>query len=169
MEAALLQSSDDSDNEATQNQGEREQLAKAKHAALGLLARREYSKAELRERLGRKSELSQGAIEGLLAELAAEGWQSDERFAESFMNSRIAQGKGPLRIRQDMKLKGLDSDLIDVMLDRDSSLWRDLAKSVLDRKYSNANIVDAKEKARRLRFILSRGFPYSLVSDLIRS
>lgn len=156
------------DAEQAQSQALRERYGQVKHAAMGMLARREHSRSELREKLSSKADGDQSLLERVLDELAEAGWQSDERFAESYFRSRVAQGKGPLRIRQDMKIKGLDANLIESLVDCDSSFWREQAQSVLDRKYQNSRVSDAKEKAKRLRFILSRGFPYGLVSDLMR-
>ena len=45
---------------------------------------------------------------GLFGGLTDEGLQSDARYAGSFVQSRINQGKGPIRIRQELKERGFD-------------------------------------------------------------
>lgn len=63
-------------------------------AAHRWLARRDYSRRELRERLQREG-LGAEDAEALVAELADGWWQSDERFAEMLVRTRARQGKGP--------------------------------------------------------------------------
>ena len=69
--------------------------------AMDFLARREYGQAELVKKLADKG-YQRSIVEGELQRLTDEGLQSDTRFAESFVQSRINQGKGPVRIRADL-------------------------------------------------------------------
>ena len=63
------------------------------------LARREYGYQELIDKLAKAGFVVD--VAGSVVEvLRDENLQSDQRFAESFVQSRIAQGKGPVRIRQ---------------------------------------------------------------------
>ena len=73
--------------------------------ALGLLARREHSRREL------KNKLRQGGYEGeeahaAIERLGAQQYQDDDRFAEALLRSRIAQGHGPMRLRVELKSHG---------------------------------------------------------------
>ena len=58
--------------------------------AMDFLARREYGRGELENKLC-KAGFDAEAVAKALAHLTDEGLQSDERFAESFMQSRINQ------------------------------------------------------------------------------
>lgn len=142
------------------------QLHKLTNAALGLLARREYSRGELEERLLRRSS-DQRIVDQVLDALAEQGMQSDQRFTENFVRYRIAQGKGPIRIRQDLRQKQISSEHIDQHLDQDADFWAHCAKEVYSRKYGCQAFNGEKDFAKRLRFMVSRGFSAQQVYPLI--
>ena len=73
--------------------------------AMNLLARREHSRAELKEKL-LKREFEPDEVEATVASLADRNLISDERFAESFATGRIRRGQGPVRIRQELRQRG---------------------------------------------------------------
>ena len=121
------------------------------------LARREHGRVELANKLtkfGFDPHIADDAIERLIAD----GLQSDERFVEAFVRSRINQGKGPARIRADLKHRGLPGSLIDNGLLGAEQNWYDLAREVHARKFGHNRPRDFKEKARQMRFLQSRGF-----------
>ncbi|WP_370978961.1 regulatory protein RecX [Agaribacterium sp. ZY112] len=140
------------------------------HAAVALLARREYSKGELEERLLKKTD-AYHEVEAVVERLSEQGLQSDERFCESFVRYRIEQGKGPLKIRQDLKFKKISEELISLHLDIARELWFERAVSVLLRKFpalpQESGQLEAKEKAKCLRFLLSRGFSSDIAYDAL--
>jgi regulatory protein len=125
--------------------------------AMDFLARREYGCGELEKKL-----INAGYETAIVAEevgrLASEGLQSDERFAESFIQSRINQGKGPVRIRQDLKERGLGSAAIDSALSGCGADWHELAREVRRRKFGGAVPREFRERARQMRFLQYRGF-----------
>ncbi|MEF8833665.1 MAG: RecX family transcriptional regulator [Halofilum sp. (in: g-proteobacteria)] len=63
-----------------------------------LLARREHAAAELAAKLEQRG-YARAAIDAEIEQLAAEGLQSDERFAMLFVEQRVARGDGPLKLR----------------------------------------------------------------------
>ncbi len=136
------------------------------NAALGLLARREYSKGELQERLNRRSSNSE-LVFHVIEALEEQGLQSDERFSEHFVRYRIDQGKGPHRIKQDLRQKHVPDTLIEQFVSNDSEFWAERAAEVYSRKFKDTPLADEKDKAKRLRFMVSRGFSAHLVFDLI--
>lgn len=126
-------------------------------AAMNLLARREHSRKELRNKLKRRfpDEL---LVDDVLQHLADEKLQSDGRFAESFVRQRISTGKGPLRLRHEMGERGLTDTDIEVALASVKVDWYALAEDVLHKKFPNIKSQDIKEKARCSRFMQYRGF-----------
>ena len=64
---------------------------------MDFLARREYGKTELTKKLADKGYAFR-IVEQEIQKLTDERLQSDDRFAEAFVQSRINQGKGPVRI-----------------------------------------------------------------------
>jgi regulatory protein len=121
------------------------------------LARREHSLAELREKLA-KREFPPEAIEAAVAGLAADGLVSDERFADSLIAVRIRTGKGPLRIRGELKQRGVSAELIRLHMDKAGADWDQLAREVRERKFGAEVPEDFKEKAKQMRFLEYRGF-----------
>lgn len=126
--------------------------------AIRLLARREYSRAELVERLARRGH-EPGDVADALASLAEEGLQSDARFAESFLRSRVMRGQGPLKIRSELERRGLDRERIrTVFADEEEEVdWFALAREALAKRFTGPGD-SPRERARRERFLASRGF-----------
>lgn len=136
-----------------------------KNSALGSLARREHSRKELRDKLLRKN-ANLALVDRVLDELLEDGYLSDQRFAESFYRYRMSQGKGPVRIRQELKLKGISDDTISEVVNEDESFWFEQALELQRRKFNDVTEFTPKEKARQIRFMLSRGFPYPIINAL---
>ncbi len=147
---------------------------------MDLLARREHACHELASKLSRKFSpfiesddcpLSSDQFHDVIAEqiqrLTEENLQSDERFVESFINGRKAQGKGPLRIRQELEQRRVSSELIEAYLDESDEQWQELARQVYQRKYGSADAVAYQEKSKRLRFMQYRGFSLCIIFSLI--
>ncbi|MDR5900748.1 regulatory protein RecX [Halomonas icarae] len=129
--------------------------------ALRLLARREYSRAELAERLAAKGH-SQADIGECLDELAAQGLQSDTRFAESFLRSRLFRGQGPVKIRLEMERRGLDPEEVREAFAAGEVDWQALACETLSRRFPGPGD-SPRERARRERFLAGRGFDFDQV------
>lgn len=139
--------------------------------AIGLLARREYSRQELAERLAAKGHGAEAIAECLDA-LAEQGLQSDERFAEGFLRSRILRGQGPLKIRLDLERRGLDREVIRQAFDeaarRGEGDWFVLACEALVRRFSGPGDTP-RERARRERFLAGRGFDFDQVRHALET
>ena len=90
--------------------------------------------------------------------LNAEGLQSDTRYAESFVQSRINQGKGPVRIREELRERGLRSADVDQAIEDAGQDWFSLAHEVRERKFGSSLPSDFPEKAKQMRFLQYRGF-----------
>jgi len=129
----------------------------ARKKAMDFLARREYGQTELVKKLADKG-FDRSVAEQVIVKLAEEGLQSDQRFAESFVQSRINQGKGPVRIRLDLGQRGINDAAIQIALETSDANWCELAHQVLVKKFGRARPADFKDKARQMRFLQYRGF-----------
>jgi regulatory protein len=99
--------------------------------------------------------------------LTDENLQSDERFAENFVRYRSDLGFGLMHIRQDMRQRGL-SDLEIASAIEDAKIdWRAIAALVYHKKFGQVPAPDIKEKAKRIRFMLYRGFRSENYQDLL--
>lgn len=124
--------------------------------AMDLLARREHSVAELRRKLMDKG-YQKAAVDEQLQKLEGENLVSDQRFTESYVNYRSKKGFGPLRIKQELKEKGINEILARDYLN-DAEFWRGLAKEVREKRFGRSLPRDYKDKAKQLRFLQYRGF-----------
>ncbi|WP_415892531.1 regulatory protein RecX [Neptuniibacter sp. PT8_73] len=125
--------------------------------AIQLLSRREYSYKELSQKLARSVE---GAdLDSVLQSLEEEGYLSDQRFCESFVRMRVGQGHGLIRIRFDLKQKGIASELLASCLEDLDIDWFVQAEELYRRKYREPLAgKDFKERSKRMRFMSQRGF-----------
>ncbi len=129
----------------------------ARKKAMDFLARREYGRVELIRKLADKG-FERNVAEEAVSRLTADGLQSDDRFTEAFVQSRINQGKGPVRIRLDLGQKGISDSTIEIALEEADPDWRALAREQRVKKFGGATPSDFKEKARQMRFLQYRGF-----------
>ncbi|RQW83880.1 MAG: regulatory protein RecX [Methylococcus sp.] len=121
---------------------------------MGYLARREHSQLELTQKLSRKG-FPMDIVSQVIAELSIRGLQSDSRYAEIYVRSRLSRGYGPLRIRQELRHRGIDAKLLADLqpVGADDNLLK-----IHDRKFGAGPPKNLEERAERERFLLRRGF-----------
>ncbi|KPP97136.1 regulatory protein RecX [Marinobacter sp. HL-58] len=137
---------------------------KARSAALRLLARREHSRMELSLKL-RQRKIDTDVIERVLDNYEAEGWLSDERFADVYARQRMDLGYGPLRILAELQQRGVHTvpECIGTMTD---AQWAERATLLREKRFGLGDISeDWDEKVRQARFLARRGF----ASDQVES
>lgn len=132
---------------------------------VGLLARREHSRAELLRKLSARG-FQPAAVRSVVDALADRGLQSDERFAELFVRQRFANGIGVQRVRAELAQRGIESTIIDAALAGQEDDPVERATELLARRYRRA-LADAdavsvapRERQRLLRFLAQRGFDF---------
>jgi regulatory protein len=133
--------------------------------AVAYLARREYARSELRDKL-----LATGAssdeVDPVLDTLAAQGYLSDARFAQALVRQKHG-AYSQRSIAQTLKARGVAGEVVTEALagaDADDAttlvaLWR--------RRFGRAP-ADDRERARQVRFLQSRGFGLSAILKLLR-
>ena len=126
--------------------------------ALQYLARREYSRAELRGKLlphvqadADFEQVSLVNLDALLDDLAARGWLSDARAATQLVHAKRSRF-GTQRITHDLRQKGITEELISAALPESKDSELEAARSVWRKKFGTLP-QDAKEKARQIRFL----------------
>jgi len=127
------------------------QESKCYSAALKMLMRREYSKLELFKKLQLMG-YDDDIINSSISKLVEQNYQSDERFVESFILMRFNQGKGPIKIALELKLRGINT------FDLSAFDWFQSAKEIRQKKFGDVSSLEYKEKAKQKRFLQSRGF-----------
>ena len=131
-------------------------------AAVRLLAAREHSRAELERKLATKGH-QEDAFGPVLDDLEQRGLLSDQRFAEQYVAQRVRKGYGPLRIRAELRERGVSSELIAEALDHGDHDWPGLLRDVRAGRFGKGFPADRRDAVRQARFLAQRGFPESLV------
>ena len=141
-----------------------------KARAVALLARREYSRAELRERLAVGGERNAAAltdIDAVLDELAALGYLSDTRFAKALVQQKSG-GYSRRAIGAVLKARGVAGEAATDALAGSEIDDQDAMVALWQRRFGKPP-ADEKQKARQVRFLQSRGFALSAIFKLIRN
>lgn len=135
--------------------------AELKARALRFLARREHSRSELERKLAPHARSTE-ILQGVLSELEGRKLLSNHRFAEG--RTRILARKyGAAKIRQDLKARGIDDETISRCTPGDEL---ERGRAILERKYRSVAST-REEKAKRARFLQSRGFSMDVVHALV--
>ncbi|AJR07564.1 recombination regulator RecX [Photobacterium gaetbulicola] len=134
----------------------------AKQAAVRYLSRRDHAEQELQQKLLARG-YEHAEVDEAVTLCQDYNWLDDARFAERLLNNGIAKGGGLLRIRQEMAFKGIHEEVVSQLFEDDDFDWFEHAREVARRKYGDSPMESDKEKARRLRFMQSRGFDFEQV------
>ncbi|HEY2863803.1 MAG TPA: regulatory protein RecX [Casimicrobiaceae bacterium] len=137
-----------------------------KAQAVRLLARREYARSDLEQRL-----LAKGApradVAAVLDELVARGLLSNERYARAL----VAQKSGRYSRRSiggELKRHGVDAEAIGAALS-DAGVDDDTALIALWQRRFGVAPSNDREKARQVRFLQARGFDLSAILKMLRT
>jgi regulatory protein len=137
-----------------------------KGTAIRLLARRDYGRTELAQRLSRGGAAVE-EIEAVLDEMAALGFLSDERYAELLVRQK--QGRYAKRaIAQTLKERGLDRETAEAALSTLETADEADEALALWRKRFNAPPQDERERNRQMRFLLSRGYSMAVAFKVLK-
>jgi regulatory protein len=140
--------------------------------ALKLLARRELSEAQLRDRLTRRKHDSE-AVDAAVERLRDERALDDTRVAEAIARSQTAlRRRGKLRVRLEIERAGITAatarrvvDEVFADLDADALLDAALAK----RLRPGQDIADDRMFNRLYRYLVGQGFDPDRVMALLRT
>jgi regulatory protein len=133
--------------------------------ALRFLSRREHSLQELRKKLLPFAE-SESELDELLLKLQKQEWLSDERFAEGLVR-RKSERYGSRRIVDELKQNGIDQETVSRLKDdlKESDAQR--AHDLWQKKLDGLVPIDQKDRAKQMRYLVSKGFPLDQVSKII--
>jgi regulatory protein len=133
--------------------------------ALGFLARREHSRAELRRKLLPHAESPEG-LDALLEDLVQRKFLSESRFAEA--RAHVMSRKfGAARIEHDLRARGVSEEGA-ASAAREARITEfERALEIWRRKFGTPAL-DLKERARQARFLLARGFSTDVINRILR-
>ena len=133
--------------------------------ALRYLSRREHSRQELRKKLLPYAE-SDIELDELMTKLETQSWLSDERFAESLVR-RKSERYGSLKIIDELKQQGIEGDSLIEIKERLKITDATRAWELWQRKFDSFVTKDPKEKSKQMRYLVSKGFPLSVVIKIV--
>jgi regulatory protein len=125
--------------------------------ALKLLAGRDFGRRELLTRLQRKG-YSAAVSTAVVDQLAAERLLSEGRFVSQFIRQHAGRGHGPVRIRLELRERGIDLEAIEAALDDSGEDWVESARLARRRKFGAELPANLRERAKQARFLQYRGF-----------
>jgi regulatory protein len=131
-------------------------LAKIRSLILDLLSRREHSAWELQRKLVARGYQS-NLIGAVLIELCRDNLQSDQRFTENYIRSRVEHGFGPHRIAAELKERGVSKKLIISCLEQEDQ-WDSQVIKARNKRFGQALPSSPKERNQQIRFLQYRGF-----------
>ena len=142
-------------------------LSKEKNYLLYLLAKQDYSRKQLSDKLYQRENISADEIEALLDEFEKNKWLSDERFARVFVSSEIAKLRGKKRIvNTAVYQKGLSYGLIEESLSNEEIDWFELCQQCLHKKYKDISLLqkDFKLKQKAMNYLTYNGFSFDEIN-----
>jgi regulatory protein len=127
-----------------------------RQAALRLLARREHTRSELERRFARTGAPAED-IATVLDALERDGYLSDTRFANALVAHKAGR-YGKRAIAYALRERGIDHDVmceaLEALAGRDEIAE---AIALLARRFTGAPR-DDRDRARRMRFLIARGY-----------
>jgi len=145
-------------------------------SALRILRYRFNSEHELRRKLAAKR-FQKGDVDAAIERLRQEKWIDDERFAGSYIRTRMAKRVGPGRIKRELSAAGVDRATADRSLSEnrdDERTSSDLAaiadkrRRILVRRHGEEYVRSAEGKSRLAAYLIHQGYPVDQVRELLR-
>ena len=143
---------------------------RAKLRAMNLLTKRPYTEKKLRQKLA-EGKYPEGIIDIALAYVKSYGYIDDEAYARDYISYHMAS-ESPLRIRQKLMEKGIDSDIISACLEeQDEDAVRELQirqiQQLAQKKNHGQIPADPQESAKVIQYLLRKGYALSLIKDAL--
>lgn len=142
-------------------------MNKALGYAFRLLKYRPRSEHELRQRLKRRG-FSDSIITETLIFLKDKGLVDDLEFARIWVESRIKKPLGIHRLKQELRIKGIDKNLIEQVIERVGSRYNEeetIGNLIQRRMERLRHIEPAKAKRRIFLYLLRRGFSSERIQE----
>jgi regulatory protein len=138
-----------------------------------LLAAKQRSVEELRERLLEGRGATPQIVETVIERLREYGYLDDARFAQSYASLRVQQRPiGRQRLQRDLWLKKIDKQTAEAALDQvfEQTPEEDLIDKAIAKRVRLRGKPKTREDAKKLfDHLLRQGFPFELVSDKVRA
>lgn len=155
-------------DENDKNQGKAKKTAES--VALNYISYRDRSIFEMRSHLEKK-DYPLGEIELCLENLIDWGLLDDESFCKKLISHNKDKQRGSIRVRQELREKGIDRELAEICLDQEYSKEEELeiAMNLAEKIIAGEKdqMLDDRLKAKIARRLASKGFPGNLVYTVL--
>ena len=131
--------------------------ADVRDIAMRYLTRREYGIEELRQKLLQRDS-DPDIAEKVVTDLVDENLVSDQRFTEMYVRMRIRRLFGPLKIRGELRSRGISEHLIAAAMPDGQETWFDVATQWADKRCHGE--LDYAGRAKFYRSLMNRGFTH---------
>ena len=139
---------------------------RAKEKALWLISYRDHSKKELVDKIKRTS--SEESAVAAVERLTELGLVNDEAYARRYFKE-LTQGSkhlSPRGARYKLMEKGIDRDLIDIIVEETDIDEREQIRTIINSKYRNFN-ADEKSKKRTVSALQRKGFSWEDIKSVM--
>ena len=126
------------------------------------IARRDYSIKELVTKGHQKYEDASDEIDTVINNYIQNGYIDEERMTESFVRMKFNDRYGEVRIKMDLKQKGINSELIFFELEKYD--WFESAFNLKEQKYGEEIESDYKILQKQKNYLIRRGFSFDQVN-----
>ena len=141
--------------------------------AAKLLAAKQRSVEELREKLSTTRGATKANVEEVIARLSEYGYLDDAKFAQSYANLRLRERPiGRRRLERDLWLKKVDKKTAQAALDEvfDATPESDFIDRAIAKRVRLRGKPKTREDAKKLfDHLLRQGFEFEVVSEKIRA
>lgn len=132
-------------------------IADLKRMALNWLSRRDYSEAQLSQRLSRQGG-EVGDIAKVIAWCKAENYLDQQRFISMLVRSRVNKGYGLGYIVQECRQQNISREQVLQCAAELEIDWFALAQQLYQKKYGQSTVTEYKDKFKRMAYMQRRGF-----------
>ena len=132
-------------------------MTELKRMALNWLSRRDYSEAQLSQRLLRRSG-APADVNQVLAWCKTENYLDQQRFLLMLLRSRVNKGYGLNYIVQVCRQKNISKEQVLACAAQQEIDWFTQARQQYQKKFGDSAVADYKEKLKRMAYMQRRGF-----------
>lgn len=136
------------------------------NSGLKYISKKMCAEKEMRAYLNKKG-FSENAVDFAIEKLTGYNYLNDAEYLKAYLNySRL--GKGILKIRYDLKNKGIDENLIDEGLETVKNGQYNACLMTAE-KYTAKKEINYKTKMALYRFLILRGFENEVVNSAVKT
>jgi regulatory protein len=133
--------------------------------ALELLARREHTRLELRQKLLQRG-FPADRIEPVLEQLVEERLLDETRFAELYAGARADKGYGPLRVARELRERGVPEEVVAATLAALEDDWLPKLRELHRKRFKSQIPADGAGRLQQTRVFRQHGFTLDQIKRL---